>query len=147
MSASSRSEIHLHFTWHTKANARLITAEVKTKLYAFLVSRATREQGVTVHAVGGTEDHAHLAVRIPPTLTISRWIGELKGASAHYLNRMLLSRQSALEWQQGYGVVSFSASDIPRVVAYIGVQVKQHSEREWREKAEGYRGPLASNRT
>ncbi|MBL7222854.1 MAG: transposase [Candidatus Brocadiae bacterium] len=28
----------------------------------------------------------HLAVSVPPTFTISEWVGQLKGASSHYIN-------------------------------------------------------------
>jgi hypothetical protein len=59
-----------------------------------------------LHAIGGTEDHIHLAVTVPPTLLASDWIGELKGASAHYVNHALANRK-VIEWQSGYGVVSF----------------------------------------
>ena len=50
--------------------------------------------------MGGTENHIHLAVSIPPTLLVSDWIGKLKGASAHYTNHEVTKRKS-LEWQSG----------------------------------------------
>lgn len=46
------------------------------------------------------ERHVHLAVSVPPALTISEWIGELKGASAHYVNHEV-ARRRVLEWQSG----------------------------------------------
>jgi REP element-mobilizing transposase RayT len=85
-------------------------------------------------------------VSVPPTLTISRWIGELKGASAYYVNQTLLNRTGALEWQTGYGVVSFGARDVSRVADYIGNQEDHHRERAAKEREGRYRGPLAANR-
>jgi hypothetical protein len=38
---------------------------------------------VLLHAIGGTGGHVHLPVTVSPTLLVSEWIGELKGAAAH----------------------------------------------------------------
>jgi len=81
---------------------------------------------VVVHAIGGVADHIHLAVTIPPTLNLSDWIGELKGASAHFINHEICNRKT-LEWQTGYGVVSFGTKDLPWVVQYIQQQKEHHA--------------------
>ena len=94
------SELHLHITWHAKGNAPLIRPELEGPLYTFLRDCAQRTQGVVVHAVGGAEDHVHLAVTIPPTLLVSEWIGKLKGASTYYINHRVANRK-ALAWQSG----------------------------------------------
>ena len=58
-------------------------------------------------------------------MEISRWIGELKGASAHYVNHRIVNRKM-LEWQTGYGVVSFGSKDLDWVVKYISNQKQHH---------------------
>ena len=105
------------------------------------------EKGVVVHAIGGTTDHVHVAATISPTTTISRWIGELKGASAHYANTKLLNRQHRIQWQTGYGVVSFSTRDIAGIVEYITNQGPIHRARAAKEKQDIYQGPLARNQS
>jgi len=62
--------------------------------------------------------NVHMAVTIPPTVVISEWIGELKGASSHHINHQICNRK-VLGWQDGYGVVSFGTKDTPWVVAYV----------------------------
>jgi Transposase IS200 like len=81
--------------------------QFRSVLFALLQS-----PGVLLHAIGGTDDHVPLAVTAPPTLLVSEWIGELKGASAHYGNHTLANRK-VIEWQTGYGVVSFGAKAMP----------------------------------
>jgi putative transposase len=90
---------------------------------------------VLLHAIGGTDDHVHLAVTVPPTLLVSEWIGEMKGASAHYVNRNLANRK-VLEWQSGYGVVSFGTKATPWVIRYIENQREQHARRTTHERLE-----------
>jgi hypothetical protein len=50
---------------------------------------------------------------VAPTIPISEFIGQLKGASAHEVNHKLGNGRKVLEWQAGYGVVSFGTKDLP----------------------------------
>ncbi|MFH1110651.1 MAG: IS200/IS605 family transposase [Planctomycetota bacterium] len=120
------SEIHLHVTWHTKGNVPVLVDTVEVQLHRYLHRRTAQTEGVVVHAIGGVADHLHLGVTIPPTLNLSDWIGELKGASAHFINHEICNRKT-LEWQTGYGVVSFGTKDLPWVVQYIQQQKEHHA--------------------
>ncbi|TWT78144.1 Transposase IS200 like protein [Posidoniimonas polymericola] len=107
MSRNYYSEINLHLVWHTKQSLPLLNPDVKKAAYAALESRIRATDGVYLHQVGGIENHVHVAVTIPPTLLISDWIGKLKGGSSHDVNQQSMNRDKQLQWQAGYGVVSF----------------------------------------
>jgi putative transposase len=81
---------------------------------------------VFVHAIGGIENHVHIAVSVPPTVPPAEWIGKLKGASAYFINQG--SSRKLLEWQNGYGIVSFGTKDLKWVVNYILNQKEHHKE-------------------
>ena len=50
-------------------------------------------------------DHVHLLIRLPPTVKVSEFIGQVKGASTHRFNEEI--RPSfKLKWQEGYGVLT-----------------------------------------
>jgi hypothetical protein len=68
---------------------------------------------------------------------ISRWIGQLKGGASHDVNHQAGNRQPVLEWQAGYGAVSFEKGDLRWVVNYIRNQ--QDVEIERSPKAEAAR--------
>ncbi|MGQ9651770.1 MAG: IS200/IS605 family transposase [Phycisphaerae bacterium] len=121
------SEINLHLTWHTKQDAPVLVDTVENRTHRYLRHRALQTPGVIVHEVGGTEDHVHLAVSIPPTVVIGNWIGELKGASSHHINHVICNRK-VLGWQDGYGVVSFGTKDLAWVASYVRNQKKHHAE-------------------
>jgi putative transposase len=74
-------------------------------------------------------------VTIPPTLLISDWIGKIKGASSHYLNHELVNRK-VMDWQTGYGVVSFGTKDLEWVVNYIRNQKEHHKKGSTVERLE-----------
>jgi putative transposase len=122
------SEINLHLTWHTKGNEPVLVDAVESRCHKFLTHQCLQIAGVRVHAVGGTADHVHVAASIPPTVTISEWIGRLKGASAHHINHEICNRK-ILAWQDGYGVVSFGIKDLPWVVKYVQNQREHHTAR------------------
>ncbi|MBI5762209.1 MAG: IS200/IS605 family transposase [Planctomycetes bacterium] len=135
MSRNAYCEINLHITWHVKDNTPVLIDSIENRCHHYLRHRALQTSGVIVHEVGGMPDHVHLAVSLPPTLLISEWIGELKGASSHYINSKIANRK-VLAWQTGYGVVSFGSKDLPWVVSYIRNQKEHHAQRTTQERLE-----------
>jgi putative transposase len=127
VSNRSYSEINLHFVWHVKSDLPIIRAEIESRLHRYIRNYALQSSGLIFHEIGGTETHVHIAVTIPPTPLISEWIGKLKGASSHYVNHELVNRK-VLDWQTGYGVVSFGTKDLDWVVNYIRNQKEHHKQ-------------------
>jgi hypothetical protein len=54
-------------------------------------------------------------------------VGALKGYSSHAVNHQLGRQKRMLEWQTGYGVVSFGTKDMEWVVDYIRRQKEHHA--------------------
>jgi putative transposase len=125
MSRRSYSEINLHITWHVKDGSPVLRDEIEVQTHRALRGEALKEPGVILHQIGGTDDHVHLVVTVPPTLLISEWIGRLKGASSHFINHHVVGRR-VLEWQPKYGVVSFGSRALPWVVEYVRDQRQHH---------------------
>src|SRR5690349_4570052 len=132
MSRNYYCEINLHLVWHTKNSAPLLTPDVERLAHRCLRTRIIETPGAFIHEIGGVENHVHLAISIPPTLLISDLLGQLKGGSSHDVNQQL-GRGKSLEWQAGYGVVSFGTRDLPWVVEYIGNQREHHAQRRTHE--------------
>ena len=120
------SEIFLHIVWHTKDGVPMIRDGFRDALYEFIRERCRKTEGVRCYAIGGTSNHLHLAASVPPALLIAEWIGRLKGASSHHVNNDL-GHAKALQWQTGYGVVSFGRKRLPLVVDYIEGQEQHHA--------------------
>lgn len=137
MSLRAYSEINLHMTWHVKQSLPLINETFEEGLHRHLRSYALKEKNVIVHEVGGTETHVHMAVSIPPTLLIADWIGKLKGSSSYHVNHELVNRH-LLDWQEGYGVVSFGTKDLPWIVKYIQNQKQHHASGKIHERLERF---------
>ena len=119
MSRNYYSEIHLHLTWHTKASTPMLTPDVERFVHRWLKKRIVETPGLFVHEIGGTENHVHLALTIPPTIVIADLIGQLKGGSSHDANQHFGLSGKTIFWQSGYGVVSFGTANLDWVKAYI----------------------------
>ena len=128
MSGNYYSEINLHLIWHTKESLPLISDRIEPVLYRYIRQRIIHTPGVFVHEIGGTETHIHVALTIQPTLQISDFVGQLKGASSHEINQTLSQRDKILQWQSGYGVVSFGAGDLDWVIDYVRRQKEHHAQ-------------------
>lgn len=77
-----------HITWGTKNREPLIDPKFEQDLYRVIVAKA-KALGGTVYAVGGTENHIHLAVSIPPVIAVNSFIGQVKGNSSHFINSVV----------------------------------------------------------
>jgi putative transposase len=128
MSQNYYAEINLHLTWHTKESSPLLIGSVETIAHAELKERCIKSPGVYIHEIGGIETHVHLCISIAPTIKTSELVGQLKGASSHETNQKL--GYKALEWQAGYGVVSFGTRDLEWVRAYVRDQRQRHDRGE-----------------
>ena len=126
MSSHVFHEIYLHFNWHTKNDVPLLIPRIEVAVHQLLRDRCKRTRGVHLHALNGTENHVHLAMNIEPFVTISEFVKELKGSSAYDLNKQ--ERSKRLEWQRGYGVVSFGKQQLPWVLDYIANQKEHHAK-------------------
>ena len=136
MSKNYYSEINLHLVWHTKLSRPLLTPDIEAMTYSCLREKIANQGDIYLHEIGGTETHIHLALSIEPTVLISELVGVLKGYSSHEVNRRSGMGRTVLQWQTGYGVVSFGTKDLPWVVAYVSNQKQHHAQGKTFERLE-----------
>ena len=73
---------------------------------------------------GGTANHVHLLLDLPPTLQLAHAMQLLKGNSSPWLNE----EQPPFAWQQGYGAFGIGESQRPTTIAYIAGQAEHHKK-------------------
>lgn len=136
MSSHVFHEVFLHLNCHTKGDHPTLRGQVEELTHAFLHEKAGRMKGTSLLALSGTDTHVHLAVRIEPSVTISEVVQELKGSSSHEVNRRM--GHKALEWQRGYGVVSFGRKHLPWILDYIEHQREHHAAGRVHQRLEAF---------
>ncbi len=126
------SQVHLQFIFAVKYRAALVAPAWQTDLYKYITGIA-QNHNHKVLAINGMPDHIHLLIGMRTTQSIADLMQDVKGSSAKWVNENKLSRQK-FEWQEGYGVFSYSASHIPAVVEYILNQQEHHKKRTFTEE-------------
>ncbi len=113
-----------HFVWATKDRLPLLTLAVEARLFPYIGGKC-REHGYTLHAINGAENHLHLLLSLTPTMVVAEVAHNLKGASAHYINKES-DLNEPLYWQDGYAVLTLRQAEIPKVARYIERQKEHH---------------------
>ena len=115
----------VQFLWAVKPGGPVLTAPAVELLGPYL-RRYGETLGILVHAVGGVEDHLHLLLDIPPTLSVDEIHNELTRASARYAREILGDR--AFDWDgEGWYVCSISPEQVDEVKAYVREQPERHA--------------------
>ena len=116
----SRNLVHCVFS--TDGRLDLIPDPERLRQYLCGIARA---KNVPILAVGGTKNHLHILLALPPAIPLAKVVQDLKGNSSKWLNETM----GKFAWQRGYGAFSVSESKREQVIAYIAGQEEHH--RKW----------------
>ncbi len=119
----------LHCVFSTKGRVNSIPDPDELGRY---LGGVAREKSIPLIIVGGTNNHVHLLIALPASITLAKAVQELKGNSSRWLNQ----KGSRFAWQEGYGAFSVSQSNKQAVVDYILEQPKHHAKRTFEEEFE-----------
>ncbi|MDP1545521.1 MAG: IS200/IS605 family transposase [Anaerolineales bacterium] len=117
-------KLYYHFIWGTKNRLPLIDPALESDLHKVIAAKIKGMDGF-LHAIGGVEDHVHIAVSIPPKLAPAKFVGDVKGNSSHYVNHVI-KPGFEFYWQDEYGVLSFGEKNLASVVRYVHNQKQHH---------------------
>jgi putative transposase len=118
-------QAYYHVTWSTEKRRHLLTPEMGVRLFSVVRTVAHRHRAV-LHAAGATPDHIHLVLSVPPTVAVAQLLGELKGATSHLANHEL-GFDGSFAWNPGYGLLTVSPRQLPRVIDYVQSQKANHA--------------------
>lgn len=72
---------HYHIVWVPKYRFRILKNEVKDEVEQSIRSNSD-QIGCIIEELNIQEDHVHILVMIPPKISISEYVGRVKGKSA-----------------------------------------------------------------
>ena len=117
-------QLYYHVAWATHSRAPLINRRWRPQLLEIMNDEVKKRGGWLIRH-NAMPDHAHLLVRLPPTVRISDFLGEVKGATTYRVNHDLHPKFK-LRWQEGYGILSLRKAELARVSRYIDQQEEHH---------------------
>ena len=121
----------IHCVFSTKERRDLIPADLLLKLAKYFAGIG-RNHGISILAAGGTSNHAHLLLVLPPDLAVAKAVQVLKANSSRWV------REHGIDfaWQEGYGAFSVSSSNKDAVIHYIENQAQHHRMRSFETELE-----------
>jgi len=123
--SSSYLHIYLHLVWATFKRMDLIAEELEPDLRNLINDKIIENKSILI-AFGCTSDHIHLLLNLHPAVSIATIVGEIKGYSSFIISNKIHS-DCGFRWQGGYGAMSISRGDLPRLVKYINNQKEHHT--------------------
>ena len=78
-------------------------------------------------------DHIHIFVSFDPSVLIADFVKEIKVESNEFINAKKWIK-GKFNWQLGYGVFSYSRSQISNVASYIANQEKHHQKKSFKQE-------------
>jgi len=122
--------VRIHCIFGTKDRQPLVPDDLQSRLWQFLGGIARRLEMKAI-AVGGTRDHLHILLLLPPTIALAEAMQKLKANSSRWMHEQT---GRPFEWQEGYAAFSVSISHTDATVAYILNQRSHHARRGFGEE-------------
>ena len=130
--ANTYTSLHYHIVFSTQNRECWITPQIEKRVWSYLGGIA-KEQKMKPIQIGGIDDHIHLLLGAPPTLSPSKIAQLMKGGSSGWIHETFPD-MSAFAWQDGYGAFTVSRSNIPDVASYIQKQREHHAKMTFQEE-------------
>ncbi|HEV2327747.1 MAG TPA: IS200/IS605 family transposase [Verrucomicrobiae bacterium] len=89
---------HFHCVFSTKERQKLITPALQERLYPFLGGIA-RQNRMTQIIAGGTGDHVHILLSLPPAMPVSKAMQLIKGGSSKWIHETFPEHRR-FAWQE-----------------------------------------------
>jgi len=123
---------NIHCVFSTKNHQKWLNPEMREQLFPYQGGIA-RDRGFKLIKSGGVEDHIHLLISLPSTLTIAQAIQYLKGGSSKWIHDKFPNMKD-FSWQEGYGAFTIGISQLENTIVYINKQVEHHKKKTYREE-------------
>ena len=130
--ANTYSKIYLHFVFAVQNRVSLIKPKWQVDLYKYM-SGIIAQNGHKSYCINGMPDHVHSLVSMNPKQSPSDLMHDVKRSSSLWINENKLV-MGKFSWQEGFGVFSYSHSQIPTIANYIEQQQKHHNKRSFIEE-------------
>ncbi len=130
--ANSYISLYVHAVFSTKKRLPLISEKIRDRLWAYMGGVA-RENNMKVLTIGGIENHVHLLLSLPATITIAKAVQLIKGSSSKWIHETF-DNTNYFAWQEGYGAFSVNVSLVETTSRYIENQAEHHRHVSFEEE-------------
>jgi REP element-mobilizing transposase RayT len=130
--AGSYSQIYIQYVFAVKGRQNLLQKPWREEVFKY-ISGIIKGKNQKPIIVNGVSDHVHVLVGLKPAMPIPDLIRDIKNNSSNFINENRWV-EGKFSWQEGYGVFSYSHSQIDSVYQYIANQEAHHRKKTFKDE-------------
>ena len=121
-----------HIVFRTYCSEPTITIEHDRELYAVIMEQTNNLHG-KIYRIGGMPDHVHIFVSLPATISLAKYVQDVKTFTSKWLKANPLFPYFR-GWGHEYAALSYSIHDKEKIVNYIKGQKEHHKRVSFAEE-------------
>jgi len=126
------AQLYVQVVFTVRGRQNLIREEFRIELEKY-ISGIISNLHQKLYAIYCMPDHVHVLISIKPDVRIADIVRDIKANSSRFINEKKWLK-SKFQWQEGYGVFSYSHSSLQSVVSYILNQPAHHQTKTFRQE-------------
>lgn len=130
--ANTYSQMYIQIVFSTLNREPLLHENYRKEVFKYIAG-IINNMGMKSMAVNGVADHVHIFCGFNPTIRISDSVRDIKKSSTEFIKEKKFINQK-FNWQVGYGVFTYSASQVDNVIKYILSQEAHHKAKSFSEE-------------
>jgi len=125
-------QISMQLVFAVKNRNALIRPDFSDQLHKYIGGILVNQKHKPL-AINSMPDHIHIFFGMNPNSLIPDLVRDIKSDTSLFINQNKLSK-FRFQWQEGYGVFSYSLSHRSQVITYIDSQQKHHRKITFKEE-------------
>lgn len=130
--AGTYSQIYIQVVFAVKGRQNLLANEWRQEVFKYMAG-IIKNKGQKPIIINGVSDHVHVFIGLKPSMALSDLVRDVKNNSTNFINDNNWIK-GKFSWQEGYGVFSYSHSQVENVYNYILNQEQHHKKQTFQEE-------------
>lgn len=128
--AGTYSQLYIQVVFAVRGRENLIDKSWKDDLHKYIAGIINGKHQKSI-IVNGMPDHIHAFIGLKPSMASSDLVRDIKNNSSNFINNNKFIK-GKFSWQEGFGIFSYSHSQIQNVYNYILNQEEHHKKKTFK---------------
>ena len=129
--ANTYHQMYAQIIFSTRGREKNLSESFRGDVFKY-IHGILENHGLKALAVNGYSDHVHIFTSLRPDALVSDLVREIKTSSNHFIREKFI--RSAFNWQIGYGIFTYSRSEIDDVIKYVMNQSEHHKIESFKDE-------------
>jgi putative transposase len=130
--ANTYTQLYIQIIFAVQGRENIIFAKHRDELEKYICGIINNKNSKPL-AIYCNPDHTHVLVGLHPAISVSDLTRDIKSNSSTFISDKNWIKGKFF-WQDGYGVFSYSKSQIDTVIKYILNQTNHHKKKSFKEE-------------